>query len=62
MSDEQKAQAIDYLVLAKLINRLVVDYKNQRLSDGQLYSLYQQCSVREDFKEMINDGSAEPLP
>lgn len=62
MSDEEKSQAIDYLVLAKLINRLVVDYKDQRLSDGQLYTLYQQCSNREDFEEMINEGLAEPLP
>lgn len=62
MSDEEKTQAIDYLVLAKLINRLIVDYKDQKLSDGQLYSLYQQCSVREDFEKMIMNGLAEPLP
>jgi len=50
------------LAYGKFLNRLIVDYKDVKLSDGQLYTLYQQCYNIADFEEIINTGSAEDLP
>lgn len=50
------------LAYGKFLNRLIVDYKDVKLSDSQLYSLYQQCCNIADFVEIINTGSAESLP
>ena len=50
------------LAYGKFLNRLIVDYKDIKLSDGQLYKLYQQCHTIADLEEIINTGSAEELP
>lgn len=63
MMDSEQVQSIsNSLALGKFINRLVVDYKDTLLSDGQLYSLWQECCTTENFEEIINNGLAEPLP
>ncbi len=49
------------LLFGKFLNRLIVDYKDIKLSDGQLYALYQDCDENE-FKRIIKEGSAEKLP
>ncbi|MCI8800185.1 MAG: hypothetical protein HFH88_10290 [Lachnospiraceae bacterium] len=50
------------LAYGKFLHHLIVDYKDVKLSDGQLYALYQQCCNLDDFVEIINTGSAEYLP
>lgn len=50
------------LAFGKFLNCLIVDYKNTKLSDGQLYRLYQQCHNLDDFKEIIGMGDSEDLP
>lgn len=49
------------LSFGKFLNRLIVDYKDIKLSDGQLYALYQDCN-EDEFKRIINEGAAEKLP
>ena len=50
------------LAFGKFLNCLIVDYKDTKLSDGQLYRLYQQCHNLDDFVEIIGMGTAEDLP
>lgn len=50
------------LSFGKFLNRLIVDYKDIKLSDGQLYTLYQDCVNEDEFKRIINGGAAENLP
>lgn len=50
------------LAYGKFLKKLIVDYKETELSDGQIYRLYQQCYNPEDFIEIIRTGSAEDLP
>ena len=50
------------LSFGKFLNRLIVDYKDIKLSDGQLYTLYQDCANEDEFKRIINEGVAENLP
>lgn len=61
MSSDTTQSVIRNLVLGKFINRLIVDYNDTILSDGQLYTLWQQCCTTDDFKEIINNGLSEPL-
>lgn len=57
-----KERAIHEMVFGKFLKRLICDYKDVNLSDGQIYELYQQCSNYDDFEELINTGGAEQLP
>ncbi len=50
------------LAYGKFLHHLIVDYKDIKLSDGQLYKLYQQCHNLDDIMEIINTGAAEDLP
>lgn len=49
------------MAFGKFLKRLLTEYKDVRLSDGQIYALYQECS-EEPFKEIIMTGAAENLP
>ena len=62
MNKEQMQLVANNLVSGKFVNRLIVNYKDTLLSDGQLYSLWQECCTTEDFEEIINNGLSEPLP
>lgn len=62
MDNETIHQIAHELAYGKFLNRLITDYKDIRLSDGQIYSLYQQCFNIDDFEEIIKCGATEKLP
>ncbi|MDE6661985.1 MAG: hypothetical protein K2K46_01455 [Lachnospiraceae bacterium] len=62
MDDKELNQIAHDLAFGKFLHRLFLDYKDVNLSDGQLYTLYQECYNFADLEEMINNGSAERLP
>ena len=49
------------LLLGKFLKKLICDYNDVDLSDGQIYALYQQCDNSSDFEEIIKTGAAESL-
>lgn len=62
MEEHNINQIAHELAFGKFLNHLIVDYKDTKLSDGQLYQLYQQCYSLDDFKEIIGFGISENLP
>lgn len=62
MDKENMNRIVHDLAFGKFINHLFVDYKDMKLSDGQLYTLYQKCCNTCDLEEMIGAGASEPLP
>lgn len=50
------------LAFGKFLNCLITDYKDVKLSSGQIYTLYQKCCDVEEFVEIINTGASEELP
>lgn len=50
------------IVFGKFINRLLTEYKDQKLTDAQLCTLYRECDTFEDIAEILNTGASENLP
>ncbi len=50
------------IVLGKFLNRLLTEYKDIKLSDAQLCTLYRECDSSIDITEILNTGAAENLP
>lgn len=50
------------IVFGKFINRLLTEYKNVKLSDAQLCTLYRECDTAVDIAEILNTGASENLP
>lgn len=50
------------IVFGKFLNRLLTEYKNEKLSDAQLCTLYRECDTSMDIAEILNTGASENLP
>lgn len=50
------------IVFGKFLNRLLTEYKNEKLSDAQLCTLYRECDTSADIAEILNTGASENLP
>lgn len=61
MSNTEIQNVIHDLALGKFIHLLVTKYRDEELTDGQLYKLYQTVFTS-DWEEMINTGQSESLP
>ncbi len=62
MLEKNMDLVIHDIVFGKFINRLLTDYKNEKLSDAQLCTLYRECDSSGDIAEILNTGASESLP
>lgn len=65
MEEAEKYKIANEICLAKFIKKYTNEYNDVELTNGQLYTLYQQAMRHdevEDIVDIINNAAAEPLP